>query len=665
MYPQHISNDAEKAMTKTAVETTSTNEAKITRLVFSGGGSKGASYPGAHAALTETGIIDGVTHVAGASAGSFTAAFLALGATPEQLQADLLKTNFANLMGETDDPSWRKLRKDGKPLYDYLHNTMRNLVLDFLSQQPELSEEQTELLQRLREDETQGPTFANLAMLRTTWPNRFKTLTVTAVTEKSGVLKIFNEMDTPHVEIALACRASGSIPVILKPVNIDGVTYVDGGVYDNIPSEYFDKDETTHKYIKNQAPDKTLLFAFLDGQQHEKQTIYKQVMEYVFGKNSLFHALHGSRKDEHSNVEQFNNILRDVSTELFARAKKEEKELSLIRLNELIDEAIDAIKSKNNCSWISHVWAMIVSVCLAIVRYISSFFSKTTALDTTSDNTDLYPLFTIIQEKLKEVFNAVVEAGDADTLTDMDQCVIDSACNIVKELSSDNIHHLGPEPSPILHDISAVTSMAYNYIPKLCSEFNSNYKLTEKMEALFQRIRKDYPLRTVTLSIGDMSAIDFDKATKQARFLSTRGYLDTFNFLTNHGLQKKDMNPADERDEIIANFQKIYSTLAESNNDSLLKELKKPPSKLSSLSKFYLIKEQAESNIDSQLAFALTCTIELKRKLATQETISQEINERYNKRLSFFGNTKGSDSNISTLSDTDDKSLGNGGPILT
>ena len=84
--------------------------------------------------------------------------------------------------------------------------------------------------------------FKDLDLMRLIAPQRFKDLYVTATNKKTGELKIFNSKDTPDVEIALACRASASIPIVFQPVTIDGEKYVDGGYRDNTPYNYFKKE---------------------------------------------------------------------------------------------------------------------------------------------------------------------------------------------------------------------------------------------------------------------------------------------------------------------------------------------------------------------------------------------------------------------------------------
>ncbi|WP_375319338.1 patatin-like phospholipase family protein [Candidatus Tisiphia endosymbiont of Oplodontha viridula] len=86
--------------------------------------------------------------------------------------------------------------------------------------------------------------FKDLALLRLVDSDQFKDLLITAVRRDNGTLQIFSAENSPDVEIALACRASASIPIVFQPVTIDGAEYVDGGYRDNVPMGYFPENES-------------------------------------------------------------------------------------------------------------------------------------------------------------------------------------------------------------------------------------------------------------------------------------------------------------------------------------------------------------------------------------------------------------------------------------
>ncbi len=249
---------------------------------FSGGGAKGAVYSGAHEALSKTGVIKNLDAVAGSSAGSITAAMIATGISTEKYKQITKDTNLKGLLGEGFI-----INKDGKPLLKLLQNTIRSNISEFLenadinnlcSQRLDQIEQQklaAESLPQLEKEESlveiarqenillniissngqsieeikakaldpEGKIlFKDLAILRIIEPDKFKDLVVTATRRDTGDLEIFDSRNTPDVEVALACRASCSIPIVFEPVNINGKEYVDGGYRDNIPLNHFNKE---------------------------------------------------------------------------------------------------------------------------------------------------------------------------------------------------------------------------------------------------------------------------------------------------------------------------------------------------------------------------------------------------------------------------------------
>ena len=251
---------------------------------FSGGGAKGAIYSGAHEALSKGGILKNLDAVAGSSAGSLSAAMIATGISTEKYKQITKDTNLKGLLGEGF-----LVNKDGKPLLDLLKNTIRSNISEFLENAdianlcnqrleqidkqklaaeslPQSEKEETlseltrqedvllniissdgKLIEEIKEkalDPEGKILFKDLAMLRVIAPDTFKDLVVTATRKDTGDLEIFDSRNTPNVEIALACRASASIPIVFEPVTINGNQYVDGGYRDNLPLSHFNKENT-------------------------------------------------------------------------------------------------------------------------------------------------------------------------------------------------------------------------------------------------------------------------------------------------------------------------------------------------------------------------------------------------------------------------------------
>ncbi|HJD60215.1 MAG TPA: patatin-like phospholipase family protein [Rickettsia endosymbiont of Omalisus fontisbellaquei] len=232
--------------TKTLQELEQAQKAPIEYIAFSGGGAKGAIYSGAYEAAKKAGILDNVKAVAGSSAGAITAAVVALGTKPERFEEISKNTNLQDLLGKKGfSAGIVQLNKDGKPLYDLLDLVIKENIGNFLQRSDIVNVKGDEVLDELRKryQENGKIYFKDIALLRKYDPVQYKDLVITATQQETSELTIFSSVDTPDVEIALACRASASIPIVFEPVEIDGKKYVDGGYRDNIPTKYFKGNE--------------------------------------------------------------------------------------------------------------------------------------------------------------------------------------------------------------------------------------------------------------------------------------------------------------------------------------------------------------------------------------------------------------------------------------
>lgn len=276
---------------------TSTQEIKkpVRRVALSGGGGRGVVYSGAFRAMVETGLYRGLHHISGASAGSLAGALMACGMSVGHFRALFNETNLKSMLGDvvedTNRPGVRFFTRDGRPLLQTLRYHIRQSIRRYITEHYDeiTPEDQLDTVLEKIDNPASRYTFADLASLHRKWPRVFKKFTTLAVEHPSGVPQVFSSDQTPHVEIALACRASSSLPVILQPVPVsveyDGAPvryFVDAGLYDNIPTDYFDKPDDN--YLPNTMKDQTLVFAFgEDGIDHI---------------NPVHEALYGSRIDE-------------------------------------------------------------------------------------------------------------------------------------------------------------------------------------------------------------------------------------------------------------------------------------------------------------------------------------------------------------------------------
>ncbi|GEM_PF-3522441 len=258
----------------------------IERLVFVGGGAKGVIYPGAYAAVIDTGAFHHVEAISGSSVGSISAAMIAVGVTPDRLR-ELMDTNLAKLMGDRvgklfgNHDGVRVFTKSGDELLDFIRSSIVDVVQHFMRslQSDHVVRDCVDLFplfNRCRQKAVPVITFNDLEVLNRYFPNQFKKLTVTGVkltASRGAEFQIFNAKLTPYVEIAKACRGSCSLPAYLHPVPIEIASQqemiVDGGLYDNIPTNYFDDVDEAGHFIPNKKKEKTLVFGFNDVATHQ------------------------------------------------------------------------------------------------------------------------------------------------------------------------------------------------------------------------------------------------------------------------------------------------------------------------------------------------------------------------------------------------------------
>ncbi len=154
-------------------------------IALSGGGVRAYAHIGALKALNEVGIYPEV--ISGVSAGAFIGAFYADGYKPDEIFDILSDNNFFKFFNLTF------------PKYGLLKITGLEKTL-------------IENLRARKIEELKKPFFIGATELNT------------------GTLRYFSEGKLIRTLIASAC-----IPVLFIPVEIDGKTYVDGGVLENLP----------------------------------------------------------------------------------------------------------------------------------------------------------------------------------------------------------------------------------------------------------------------------------------------------------------------------------------------------------------------------------------------------------------------------------------------
>lgn len=191
---------------------------KPIRVALSGSGFRLGAHLGALQAIHDAGYE--VVELAGTSGGSIVAALHASGMTLDGLHQLCMSMNWSSYMAFSP---WTLLTKQAL--------CTGNALLDFLTKQ------------------TASKKFSDLTI-------DLKIVASDLVTESEFQ---FSRASTPDMPIALAARASASIPIVFAPVEYGAGVYQDGGMCDNIPVSDLTVDAVPRIGIYLQSNDPPLL----------------------------------------------------------------------------------------------------------------------------------------------------------------------------------------------------------------------------------------------------------------------------------------------------------------------------------------------------------------------------------------------------------------------
>ena len=568
-------------------------------------GAKGVVYPGAYQALIDTGVYSQATQFSGASAGAMTAALMASGMSGSNFRDALLHLDFKALLGNKVRSSGEGvslLTKDGKPLLEFMraqiHSSIKTTIETHQLVKHCKDSETLKLIQKVFTKPAQecSISFKDLALLNQKFPLHFKQLVVTAVGFPSGNLQLFNSTKTPKVEIALACRASASLPILLEPVkiNISGTTslFVDGGLYDNIP-DYF--DSKVDGVGSNTQPTQTLVFAFGEGLNDKK--------------NQVFQALYGQRLDEAIADELIEHIMQEA-----------------IKLAQKVEKQSD--DEDNEVALLTHAVKTILS------KYTVDKTLNTDTADFIDQSIERSIQKLLKQpEKYRSFWNQYSQAGD----------------------DSERIKHIGhfikEQMKPILYKADFIEQIKRDTLVKYLGGFKAPYLNTHQKELGYQKIRTDYPLRTVELRTGTIKTTQFDLAPELARTMDALGYLDTVNHITNYDLHDPEQfNSEQFYIDLVDKFTAIYkAVLAGSgknpNADPLWLQMHSLRKDLSDKGKeepiiarqlYQLVKSKVDQQVNAPEAFALSRSVEYHNNTITAEALFKEVYEEGFRRSPLF-----------------------------
>jgi NTE family protein len=194
-------------------------------LVLEGGGVKGLGLVGAVLHLMREGYT--FPRVAGTSAGSIVAAFLAAGATADELAAIMDRLDYSRVPDRAGIPGvseslglvWRSGTHPGQYIHGFVRDELERLGVSTFADLKRRDGKQPYKLVVTATDITRG------RLLRLPWDYRSL------------------DLDPDEQLVADAVRASISIPLFFEPVTLRDRTLVDGGVLSNFPIEIFDRLE--------------------------------------------------------------------------------------------------------------------------------------------------------------------------------------------------------------------------------------------------------------------------------------------------------------------------------------------------------------------------------------------------------------------------------------
>ncbi|AIO44813.1 patatin-like phospholipase family protein [Burkholderia cepacia] len=191
---------------------------KPLRVALSGSGFRLGAHLGALQAIEDAGYK--IVELAGTSGGSIVASMYASGVPLDVMRQMLMEMDWSRMMSFSP---WTLIRHQalcsGEVLREYLMGV------------------------------TSGKTFAELEI-------DLKVIATDLLSEREFQ---FSKTSTPDVPIALAARASASIPIVFVPVSVAGGLFVDGGMCDNMPVSDLTVDDVQRVGIFLESDDSPLL----------------------------------------------------------------------------------------------------------------------------------------------------------------------------------------------------------------------------------------------------------------------------------------------------------------------------------------------------------------------------------------------------------------------
>jgi len=188
-------------------------ERDIENLVFAGGGLKGLIHIGVLQVLEENGLLLNCKRYCGASIGSFFALLLCIGIRVDDIERLFLCINPKDIVSYHPENLVKLFDKLGCESTDSLENILHIIL----------------------EKKTNNPRITMKELYDLT--NKELCFSVTNISKQCG--EYFNYKTTPDLEVAEGCLISMCIPFLFEPRKYRDSYYLDGGIANNFPIDYF------------------------------------------------------------------------------------------------------------------------------------------------------------------------------------------------------------------------------------------------------------------------------------------------------------------------------------------------------------------------------------------------------------------------------------------
>lgn len=189
---------------------------KCKNLVLSSGGSLGIAYLGLHKIIEECYDISNIETILGVSAGSIYGMLMIIGYSYEEIYDILYNLNFKEYFNINIDSILNLKEKKGLDSIEKMIDKIKELISKKL--------------------DNVNITFKEL------YEKFNKSLLIGATNITFYRFEIFGYDNYPDMSVIEAIKISCCIPLIFEPIILNNNVYVDGGLFNPYPIDFFDKD---------------------------------------------------------------------------------------------------------------------------------------------------------------------------------------------------------------------------------------------------------------------------------------------------------------------------------------------------------------------------------------------------------------------------------------